>query len=288
MGKIQYFKSVELPNGSILSCDNLRLTFQLKDDAKLISEFHQSFAFREDVDCYNPALVFGRYKYMWTIHYAEDISLSIGVGLISKNPQLTCQDGFIDFNPNKVCSIERFWVDFEYFKQFFAALSCKRCDIALDIPIERKKVFLRKDQRMYSLVLKSIDNKTEYLGTRSNVGYVKVYNKLIESSLDSALTRVEVTCDLNSSSYLDNFPSVFTMCDVNKICDDKLSSTDLVIVRNFGQIACAGLNPFENFDILKFEKRKKLEPFLPIEPISSPVMCFVDSLITSIRSSMGL
>ena len=52
---------------------------------------------------------------------------------------------------------------------------------------------MTKDKRKYTLVQNSRQDKTEYLGCHNKQGFVKLYNKKIESNLDDELTRLEIT-----------------------------------------------------------------------------------------------
>ncbi len=116
-------------------------------------------------------------------------------------------DGFIEFNPNKFAGFTEFWLDYNELLEYFRFPEIARYDLAIDIPLERDKVVLQKDNRMYSCYRKSAIDFTENLGQRSQVGRVKLYNKQLESGLDYPLTRLEITGDLENL----NIPKVYNM-----------------------------------------------------------------------------
>lgn len=68
-------------------------------------------------------------------------------------------------------------------------------DIAVDLPFSRDSVIVCKDKRKYACVVNSLNDCTEYLGSRHCAGFCKVYNKQIESGLEFACTRFEMTFD---------------------------------------------------------------------------------------------
>lgn len=131
------------------------------------------------------------YRHLFKIT-SNNGSFVIGLGF-NGTDSLSRYIGFIEFNPNKVANDE-------VFKEVYTALRfrCRigelsRWDLAIDVPIERKYCHLQKDKRKYTLVKNSDSDKTEYLGQRSKDGFVKLYNKTIESELDYDCTRLEVT-----------------------------------------------------------------------------------------------
>lgn len=100
----------------------------------------------------------------------------------------------------------------------------KRWDLAVDVPYGRDCVQLIKDNRKYSQFYKSAQDFTEYLGSMSSPGRVKIYNKQIEAELDYPLTRIEVTLD--SLDFIDCcrcWPNVYT----RKVID--LAETKVIV-----------------------------------------------------------
>ena len=104
----------------------------------------------------------------------------------------------IEFNPNKVG-------EFDILKNFLKYIidGSKRdsvvldfFDLAIDYPVCRSDFCLiRTGRRAYWQIRKSKIDWTEYLGMRSSNrnGYIKLYNKRIESGLDRDLTRLEIS-----------------------------------------------------------------------------------------------
>lgn len=117
----------------------------------------------------------------------------------------------IEFNPNKVdykkisfiLSQSKSWV-------------IKSIDLAMDIPINIKDLFLfdKKRKRQISIYSKSIDDKTIYIGKSNN--RIKIYNKKLESNLNRELTRVEISSkislkieDIDYYKYEVELPEIF-------------------------------------------------------------------------------
>lgn len=269
MNNIQYYEPLKLDNGYIISCDGVRIKFQIAKN--LASEFSQYvfMSLRSDIECYPIRTTLASFKQMATITYSNGVSMTLGFCFngatrIAENGLDNFYVGYLDFNLNKVGAYDRFWSDYRYIKSCCDYFEIMRSDIALDIPIERNRVVLEKDKRAYHLTMYSNVNKTENLGRRNNIGYIKVYNKQLESGLDYTLTRIEVTCLLNELSYLDNFPKIYILNDIQfdfKILD--LKDTDIVILDMENTLLVNGLDPgLMKFKSIGRKKREKLKPYL--------------------------
>lgn len=157
----------------------------------------------------------------------------------------------IEFNPNK-CLPNPHISELIRFVWFNSALPyISSFDLACDIPCLRSFCFLIKDNRKYSLIRKSTEDKTEYLGVRHSMGYSKLYNKTIESHLQDSrsgsagaqscnITRFECSCVLSSDSELFNLdefkkhiPIVYILYDYQLTFNDlRVSSTDLLLLEH--------------------------------------------------------
>lgn len=117
----------------------------------------------------------------------------------------------IEFNPNKVGS---FKVLLDFLKYIIdgskqGSVTLDFFDVAIDYPVCRSDFCLiRSGRRSYWQLRKSKVDWTEYLGMKSSQrnGYVKLYNKRLESGLDTDLTRLEIS--LTELSF-DNFKKYF-------------------------------------------------------------------------------
>lgn len=104
------------------------------------------------------------------------------------------------------------------------------------MPFKRSGVCLLKDLRHYSKYVidigaNTLDNITEYLGSRNSNGFVKLYNKKIEQKLNYDLTRLEITLDsLNYSNFNKQFPEIYTYADNNFLTYNTLNETDKVLL----------------------------------------------------------
>lgn len=185
----------------------------------------------------------------------SEFSFVLAVGFNGKKDDR--YKGFVEFNPNKCKG--------EIFDNFMAMLYSSiykaeviRYDLAIDIPIPRYLVKLVKDQRNYQFI-SNRGSDTEYLGVRSHSGFVKLYDKQKESDLKYDLTRLEVTCGLDGI----NFPVVKILPLQENLNFDKLGVTDKVLI----QLLKQSDNPIMYLKQLKYEKRKKIEPYLVEETV---------------------
>lgn len=259
-----YFDEVRQKNGYILSCDNVRIKFAV--ESKFRDEFERFFSdySRIDITSYPQDLREFRFKYLWSIDYGES---TMTVGYIFNGSEASdVRFGYLDYNPNKVASMSRFWTDFRYIKSCCPIVwEIQRVDIAFDIPSKRDFVYLVKDNRVYQLKAYSMSNKTEYLGLRSHVGYVKLYNKTIESKLDYDLTRLEITCEPTLDSFAISFPQVYDLSGGHQFDSELLSlpDTDLAIVRLCCEVMSSGRDPgMMIFNTLSWHKKQKLRKFI--------------------------
>lgn len=158
-------------------------------------------------------------------------SMYIGAGFCNYNRD-DCKVK-IELNPNKVF-IKRcpFLSDlFNLLKVGAIDSNLKYYDIAFDLPFERGEFFLLKDQRKYSCVVNSVSDCTEYLGNRQNHGFVKLYNKTLESKLDYELTRLELSLsDFDVDSVVRVLPSVFHINHDFDCGSDKMLLYQLLLV----------------------------------------------------------
>lgn len=280
---ISYFKEFRGPDGSILSCDNVRINFSV--DPHKRDTFEQIFSSnaRLDIKSFPQCLSDFKFKYLWQIGYTnpslDTAYLTVGYIFNGSNNSKDIKKGYLDFNPNKLGAFPQFWTDFDAIRSSCEEWDIARIDVALDIPTKRENVILEKDNRKYSLDAYSFSNKTEYLGRRSNIGFVKVYNKTVESSLDYDLTRIEVTCLPTVSSYMLNFPNIWDITQGGQLSVDilNLNDTDLAILRmELDLLRSGGDNGLMIFNSLSHHKKQKLKPFL------LPEFCLV------LVSSLGL
>lgn len=214
----EYFEK----DGLKFSCDMIRLDFTFNDFLfNQFQKFVDSFTLIPDCKyhlSYFHCLKTFAYRHLFTFSYSDfsDISFSIGLQFngLKKSEFQKC---FLEFNPNKCLSS----VGYSWFKTFFnffvdnqIKFNLCRYDLAIDIPVNRLQVSLLKDNRTYQLyygnVIKNgVGDFTEYLGTRNKNGFVKIYNKTIESNLNYNLTRVESTLDsLDYNNFLNVLPNI--------------------------------------------------------------------------------
>ena len=232
-----YYYNPLIEDGIFYSCDSLRISF-IFPDVDTVEDFLTFLSHLPGSTHYQSLKDFDyRYLYVFGI---KGLSFSIGCCMNGIKKETVLQ-GFLDFNPNKILGnisygngfMGTIHSPFDHTESTYKDLRCqikevllevienlwpcvediriKRWDLAVDVPYGRDCVQLIKDNRKYSQFYKSAQDFTEYLGSMSSPGRVKVYNKQLEAELDYPLTRIEVTLD--SLDYIDCcrcWPNVYT------------------------------------------------------------------------------
>ena len=248
---ICYTNEIRLDNGQIYSLDMIRLNLVFMDK---VQEF-VTWLSRIGITADNLDIVHWlsvrefSYRNMFRI-ITNEYSFAMAIGFNGNSESKN--NGWIEFNPNK-CKGEFFDKFIMMLKDYTSTRKVSRYDLAIDIPIPRYLVRIHKDQRNYQYI-KSQSSETEYLGRRNNVGFVKLYDKKAESELDYDLTRLEITCELGNI----NFPTVKILPLQEKFEFGQISTTDKVLIRLLKEVD----NPVMFLQGLKYEKRKKIEPYL--------------------------
>lgn len=262
---LKYYSPVKLDKDIIMSCDMLRLSFSL-DETKQ----RRLFSFINMYDLRNPNIsikIFSSrssFQYVNLVNVINEIdnnSFAMGIAFNGANSKQNTSC-FIEFNPNKTMNLVQPFLD--YIKLLSHNIDVVRFDIAFDIPYPRELFNLVKDRRNYKKIYsmeqknKYLDDFTEYLGKRQNNGYVKLYNKQIESNLDSPLTRLEITLDkLEYDNLIKEMP---TLKAFSKSCSDlsKLNDTEKVLL----SLMLQNDNCMSYFGSLGRYMREKLEPYI--------------------------
>lgn len=259
---LSYWKTAQDENLNMYSVDMIRVNLEMREDEvnDILKYFHS--VVRMDIMEYPPCFQDFKYKNMFTITYEKGSTMTVGLCFngTAKGENLK---GFIEVNPNKCFIKPQCLVDVYYTLSRCIGWEITRWDLAIDIPTDRMSVVLGKDQRKYELVCKSKEDRTEYLGCRNNVGRVKVYNKTAESNLDYTVTRLEITMpnysDLNFFMQLNAFiPEVWIAGTNTGLELSGLSDMQAMLVEFIRKEE----NPTLYLKRLKWEQRKKLEPYV--------------------------
>lgn len=245
----------------IYSCDMVRLSVVYREDC--IQTLRNLFCKvdRSDVKIWNKSFKEFAYTQLVSIDVA-DSTVAVGIGLNGCNREDRLK-GFIEFNPNKV--FPEWYTEFKIILGYCYKVEIKRIDIALDIPIARNLLALKKDNRISTNVYKSEENRTEYLGVKNTPGYVKLYNKKVESKLDQELTRLEITTEADMMKFVTHIPKVYIDGDFDDLCyrDESasgLSKSDIVIIDMLMQFDIQ--KRVEYLHRFAQVKRKKIEPYV--------------------------
>lgn len=203
---------------------------------------------------------FASYRHQFNFQLDTGRSFFLGVGFNTAKGT----DPYIglDFNPNKTMR----YADFaEVFN--FVITRCqpviKRFDFAVDIPVLRSNIFVRKNRRKLSEdqedphveIRNSWEDHTTYLGRRSTVGYLKLYNKQRESKLNQPVSRLEITMPPEWGFDEKYLPDVRYFDDLQMVFNElKLTGTDRALL----------MASFENPDLLSMIGRTKRDKLLEV------------------------
>lgn len=138
----------------------------------------------------------------------------------------------LELNPNKCMPCDFVSELFSLLRFYSKFVEVGEYDIAIDFPFPRDSLYLVKDKRKYQSIFNSAVDKTEYLGSRHEHGFCKLYNKQKESKLDFPLTRFEITSTLlKASSVVDSLPTIYIQREQLVLTDIKLTDTDKFILK---------------------------------------------------------
>lgn len=163
----------------------------------------------------------------------EKASFFLGVILNSGSDKI--EQWKLEFNPNKVLPCPFFEKMLGLLKVYTVPnrVKLKSWDFSIDIPLNRANVSLVRDNRMYQMITKSVNDRTEYLGSRQTHGFCKLYNKTIESGLDYELTRFEITLNtVHYNTFLPKMPKLLFLQNSQMSFDvlSTLSSNQVVML----------------------------------------------------------
>lgn len=285
-----YHKEIK-KDGMIYSIDMVRLKFKIKspkDVERIMNIIRDRHLYTTDTPYdydYIERRGMFKYRHNFNIHMKNEQNFYIAFSFNNKKENIC--EGVIEFNPNKCFGQEvKFYntgFDEEtgeiiytsvyqgdllnYFLIHLISNNAKyvklvRYDLAVDIPYMKRQVRLVKDNRTYKLVAPAQDTNThtEYLGKHQNSGFVKVYNKTIESNLDHDVTRVELTSEHgnNYDKFMSQFPEIYVKGNGTLFPYVELKNTDLVLY----ELLMESSNMERYFKQLGRDKQKKLKPYL--------------------------
>lgn len=256
-----YFFSTKDSFSNVYSCDNLRVSFEMREDCLANIKKHFENALRSDIKMFNPCFSDFKFRYMFSIDYGRS-TMTIGL-MFNGSKKEDSLKGFLEVNPNKCFDNMMCQNDILFLLSNCVGYSVSRWDLAIDIPVDREIVRMKKDQRKYELSQKSVVDRTEYLGQRSAPGRVKLYNKTIESGLDYPLTRLELTLGGGLDKWHSEFerwcPTVWTSKSVHEgLEESELSDTQKVLV----ELLRESPDTAQYLSRVNFRVRKKIEPYV--------------------------
>lgn len=265
MSSLTYYRPIVIDNYLFMSCDMVRIKFNMSEF--MLNKFNR---FITNYEIMHSNVNVKKYFNISPFKYRNLLAISdfetknsFSLGLVYNDLNKTTNDCFIEFNPNKCLNdfgtglVQPF---LDYIKHYGSHIELVRYDLAIDIPIERQFVSLDKDIRKYTKLWitdvetnysqivsdmdkkqiyykidvksKNLSNCTEYLGQRNKSGFVKLYNKQIESNLDRPTTRLEITLDsISYDKFIQVLPNISIYKNVNQSDLDSLNDTEKVLFK---------------------------------------------------------
>ena len=196
-GKISYRDETRAADGGIYSCDKVQLVCRLRMGTAqgLLDELGAAQWLNFD---HWTSYKYGTYRNQFRILCGEqgERSFWLGVGMVAYGKSRPSDTAKLEFNPNKVGDERGLcWLLRCLWKRARLVEPCtvKQWDLACDWPHPREWYSLRKDARLYEETTRSAADRTQYVGARNAPGRCKLYNKQLESHLDTPTTRLEIT-----------------------------------------------------------------------------------------------
>ena len=214
-GSIPYFHEIKTDNFTC-SVDMISIKATLKHGklADLVDRFTNRIAMWNGRPYMST--VPNKYHFMFSIPYDHEglktkCSMQIMIG--QNEFKGTIKDNIkIVFNPNKVLSSYNSRKDYAFTDlaacfEYMENIQVSSFDLALDFPLKRSDVttmpcwnraYQRKNGETVlsvedGIAIMNADDYTQYVGKHQDHGFLKIYNKAIESGLEEDITRVEYT-----------------------------------------------------------------------------------------------
>lgn len=269
MDSLPYYKPINI-SGNIYTIDKLKIMMILKQDiAYLLSdEITNLYEIIPGIKISEADIRQYRYKYTCTRSYKNynGIDGTMTLKLIKNRVGNEC-DCYLECNPNKLFLNDQFVSDLMNILSLSDCYWIDKMDIAIDIPIPKPLVSLKKDNRIKLDCYKSKEYATEYLGKdRNAIGHIKLYDKTQESKLLYPVTRFEITVgnplDIGWKNDVQKRLPLVTMRsdkDDYTIPDDiHLNETETVLV----ELLMQNEEKIKYWNRLGYRQRKKLEPLI--------------------------
>lgn len=277
---LSYYREIRCPDGVILSIDKVVIDgcfrFSVDDDGGGNGMVALFFNWLRHYGTYTKEINYevwesvklATFRQQFRFLCDDNNSFWLGIHFNSYSNddfRKSCRRWRLEFNPNKVA------FDFSFWRVLYLLLSLssgfphadmpliRHFDLAIDYPVSRSCCTLVKDGRTYGEYCNSVEDRTQTLGKHNHHGFIKLYNKQIESKLPIPLTRLELTVDYDKRLYDDFeqiFPKVYFIDDYRMKMDSaKLNDTDLFI------LSVVMENP-EKLKLLGRKKKEKIERIL--------------------------
>lgn len=275
---MNYYLFEKSPEGYIYSCDKLSLigklhylendTFASEISDFLLLKYSSAISDTNALPWdFNQLSDYAHYERIGKSEFRHNISIKLSNGSsfyfgFAHNSSLSNSKTWkMELNPNKCLPCE-FVIDFINFvvgRSKLSSIRISQMDLAIDFPLSRNSFYLVRDKRRSTVVNDGSDNITEYLSKHNSHGFVKLYNKRIESKLDYDLTRLEITLkEFDLKSVLSVFPKVHVY-DMSQITIDEVREP--LTVNDTVFLELLRMHP-EYLKKLTYRKQQTFNPYL--------------------------
>lgn len=253
-------------DGYIHSVDNLIITYSINPIYQssyldiLVDSLHNlRDSYKGQLNYWERLNVNACSKYSWYcnhIHLDDGIYISLGhyrEGLKEKRVYVIFPLLKLEVNPNKHWGKPVLQDLLSIVNKFCLDATLNRYDYAIDVPCKLSDVQVfntRKEKGLYK--------GTRYFGQRNKNGFCRIYDKSVESGLDTPLTRIEHTFSLVKQTKSKSFTNFSILQHGVSVSTDNLTSNDLVILNLCKRLNQSGLEFLDILSKLDSRKRKKI------------------------------
>lgn len=282
MDKIPYFHQIEDDNKTI-SIDMITIKADIKHGyMSYITDYLDD---RSQMYGTKPKVVTAPNRYHWFYQFCYDLdglkfrcNSRYEIGQNNMNGTISERVKII-FNPNKVFSDynrenKKAKSDFATIFQYLENIRVDNFDLAIDFKCTRdcittipnnKRVYTRKNGTTTICnsdgeCIVNADDYTQYVGKHQTHGFLKIYNKTIESKLPFDCTRVEYTIFIDELKNKDYRWSPVLIRDMNnqECIPEDISSSLLLIADMMKQFQ----DPTKYFTRLTYYQQQKIKPIV--------------------------
>lgn len=259
---MQYWSEFTDSDGFVHSIDNVIIDYYLNCNFKTVTKaliaLLSGFGFDPEHNSKLDVLPSFKYEYFVDHLWFDGFHFSLGKYVdYDKVSHTVHKLDMMRFkvNPNKHAYSPAFDALLGFLREYCADGYLVRYDYAIDVPVKIQDVLVvssRKEKGLYK--------GTRYFGQRHTHGYLKIYDKAKEQSLEHDLTRIEYTVDGKKELRPDNIVVRGSPAAVDGLSG--LSSQSRLYLDMLSDIKALGGEIEPYLERINYRTYKQIEPFL--------------------------